>query len=230
MWGYGGISHGGAEVKALIALVGIFAAVIAVHGQETPKVYLSSKSAGNTWSAFRDQSQEMAKDFAKECPDVQVTTNQQDFDYQIVLNHIEVGLFVRDNQFSVMDIFGNVLSTNEKGSIKSGVKGVCALIRADWSNQAGARQRLVNALNAHFQKDGVLGYAEVTGDKLTVHSERASAMRFRMLLAGRQLSMARRAGIAMYVYTNDADQNFQYDVKLGQVVPGGALQAVEVNK
>lgn len=216
-------------MKALIA-AGVFAAVIAVHGQEVPKVHLTSTSAGNTWGAVRNQSQEMAKDFAKDCPGVRVTTNQ-DFDYGVSLNHIEVGLFVRDNQFAVTDMFGNILSTKEKGSIKNGIKGACALILADWSNQAGTRQKLINAIGASFQKEGVMGYAEISGDKLTVHSERASAMRFHMILAHqRGLAMVRRAGIATYVYTNDADQTFVYDMKAGQIVPPATQQAIEASK
>jgi hypothetical protein len=68
-----------------------------------------------------------------------------------------------------------------------------------------------------------MGYAEVSGDKLTVHSERASPMRFRMILASQQeLSMVRRAGIAIFVYTNDADQTFVYDVKSARLLSPAA--------
>jgi hypothetical protein len=215
-------------VKTLI-VVGIIAAAFAAHGQEAPNVYLTSKSMGSNWNAFRDQSQEMAKDFAKACPGVHITTSRQDADYQVSLNHIEAGLFVRDNQIAVEDTLGTLLSTKEKSSINSGVKGACALILADWSNPTDARQRLVKAINADFQKSGVMGYAELSGDKLTIHSERASAMRFRMILASRELSMIRRAGIATYVYTNDADQNFAYDVKSGQIVQPATQQAAQAN-
>jgi hypothetical protein len=211
-------------MKTLVAL-GLFAAVITANGQESPKVYLASKSAGNTWNALRDQSQEMAKDFAKECRKVQVTTSQQDADYTVSLNHIEAGLFIRDNQIAVTDLLGNMLSTKEGNSIKGGVKGACALILADWSSPTDARERLVKGINAGFQRDNVVGYAEISGDKFTVHSERASTMRFRMILASRELSMIRRAGIATYVYTNDADQNFVYDVKSGLIVPPATQQA-----
>jgi len=216
-------------VKVLIA-AGIFAAAIATLEQEAPKVYLTWKSAGNTWNAMRDQSQEMARDLARDCPGVQVTTSQQDADYLVNLNHIEVGLFVRDNQLAVSDMFGNLLSTKEKGSIRDGVKGACALILADWSNQAGVRQKLVKGMNAEAQKAGVAAYTELSGDKLTVHSERASAMRFHMFLASQRfLSIARRAGIAIFAYTNDADQNFVYDVKAGQILNPATEQAVRAN-
>jgi hypothetical protein len=209
--------------------IGVLASAVAVYAQDSPNVYLESKSAGSNWNSLRDQSQEMAKDFAKACPGVQVTANRQDADYAVTLNHIEAGLFLRDNQIAVSDTLGNLLSTKEKGSISSGVKGACALILSDWSNPTDVRQRLVKGVKAEFQRGGVVGYAEISGEKLTIHSERPSAMRFRMLLASRQLSMIRRAGILTYVYTNDGDQNFVYDVKSGQIVPPATQEATRAN-
>ena len=49
-----------------------------------------------------------------------------------ILNHIEVGLFARDNQIEVANKNGDLLATREKGGIKGGVKGVCNIILADW--------------------------------------------------------------------------------------------------
>ena len=168
---YSGLANGGADVKTL-TVVWVLCIALTTFGQEVPKVYLTSKSAGNTWGAVRDQSHELAKDFGRDCPAVQVTTNQQAADYQVGLNHIEVGLFVRDNQLAVTDMFGNVLATSEKNSIRNGVKGACAQILADWSNQAATRQKLINGVGAGFQKEKVMGYAEISGDKFTIHSER----------------------------------------------------------
>jgi hypothetical protein len=213
----------------IFVVIGILASAIAGYAQESPNIYLESRSAGSNFNALRDQTQEMAKDFTKACPGVLVTTNRQDADYAISLNHIEAGLFLRDNQIAVSDTLGNLLSTKEKGSISSGVKGACALILSDWSNPTDVRQRLIKGVNAEFQRGGIVGYAEISGDKLTIHSERASAMRFRMLLASRQLSMIRRAGIATYVYTNDGDQNFVYDVKSSQIVPPATQEAARAN-
>jgi len=85
-------------------------------------------------------------------------------------------------------------------------------------DQAAARQLLLQAINGQFAKDGVAGYAEVSGDNLTVHSERASAMRFHMTLASQKfISMMQDAGIATYRYTNEAEQSFVYDVKAGKI-------------
>ena len=78
---------------------------------------------------------EMSKDFVKVCPGVRVTLNQQMADYTVVLNHIEVGLFARDNQMQVADKNGDLLQTKEGGGIKGGVKQVCELILANWSKQ-----------------------------------------------------------------------------------------------
>jgi hypothetical protein len=97
-----------------------------------PRVFLQSASKGNRWNAARDQSMEMGKDFDKNCPEVQITINQQLADYTIVLNHIEVG-FARDNQFQIANKVGDLISkTKEGGSINGGVKKACELILADW--------------------------------------------------------------------------------------------------
>ena len=98
------------------------------------------------------------------------------------------------------------------------MKSACALIDADWSDQALTRTKYLNAINAGFRKDGVAGSAEIVGDNLIVHSERANRMRFHMLLANYKSSLLqKRAGIALFIYTNDADQNFAYNVKSGDV-------------
>jgi len=78
---------------------------------------------------------EMSKDFAKICPGVRVTINQQVADYTVILNHIELGLFARDNQMQVADKNGDLLKTREGGGIKGSVKNVCELILADWAKQ-----------------------------------------------------------------------------------------------
>jgi hypothetical protein len=214
------------SLSLLLMAVGSLAQV-----RETPKLYLEAKSVGSNWNAFRDQSQEMAKDFAKNCPDVQVTTSKASADYEIVLNHIEAGLLFRDNQLAITDMFGNLLSTKEGGSIAKGVRGACALILSNWSNRVGSKQKLLDAINGAFQRDGILGYAELSGEKLTVHSQRATEMRFHMtLVSGRMLDMMRRAGVSTYTYTNDSDQNFLYDVRAAQIIPFTAAPVVSASE
>jgi hypothetical protein len=103
-----------------------------------PRVFLQASSHGNVWAAQRDQSMEMAKDFQKNCPEVKVTILQTAADYTVMLNHIEVGAFARDNHFQVANREGDMLSgVREKngrksGSIKGGVKAVCNVILSDW--------------------------------------------------------------------------------------------------
>jgi hypothetical protein len=84
---------------------------------------------------------EMSKDFVKVCPGVQITLNQQAADYTVLLNHIERGLFARDNQMQVADKNGDLLKTSEGGGIKGGVKKVCKLILQDWPKQANAPEK-----------------------------------------------------------------------------------------
>jgi hypothetical protein len=65
---------------------------------------------------------EMSNDFAKVCTGVRITVNQQAADYTVLLNHIELGLFARDNQMQVADKNSDLLETKEGGGIKGGVK------------------------------------------------------------------------------------------------------------
>lgn len=79
---------------------------------------------------------EMSKDFEKDCPGVKITILQQMADYTVVLNHIEIGAFVRDNQIQVANKDGDLISkTKEGGSIEGGVKKACTLILADWAKK-----------------------------------------------------------------------------------------------
>jgi hypothetical protein len=105
-----------------------------------PRVFLQSASKGNTWNATRDQSMEMAKDFQRDCPNVKVTIAQSAADYTVLLNHIEVGLIVRDNQVQVADRNGDMLILHEgtgikSGSIRGSVRIACRMITEDWNTK-----------------------------------------------------------------------------------------------
>jgi hypothetical protein len=102
-----------------------------------PRVFLTSQSKGTNQNAARDQSMEMGKDFERDCAGVRITLNQSMADYTVSLNHIEVGLLVRDNQVQIADHNGDLISkTKEGGSIAGAVKKACDLILADWGKQA----------------------------------------------------------------------------------------------
>jgi hypothetical protein len=103
--------------------------------RQAPRVFLQSASNGNTWNSRRDQSMEMSKDFQKACPGIVVTINQQMGDYTVILSHIELGAWARDNQLQVADKSGDLLKTREGGSIKGNVKTICTLILSDWAKQ-----------------------------------------------------------------------------------------------
>lgn len=101
-----------------------------------PRVFLTSQSKGLNRNADRDQSMEMSKDFEKDCPGVKITILQNAADYTVLLNHIEVGLLIRDNQFQVANRDGDLISkTKEGGSIDQGVKKACTAIMNDWSTK-----------------------------------------------------------------------------------------------
>ena len=101
-----------------------------------PRVFLSAASKGNNQNSARDQAMEMSHDLEKNCPSVRITINSQAADYTVLLNHIEVGLLVRDNQFQIANKDGDLITkTKEGGSIKGGAKRACELILADWAKK-----------------------------------------------------------------------------------------------
>jgi hypothetical protein len=110
--------------------------------------------------------------------------------------------------------------------------------QADPNGAAGPRvytkQQIVDLINQDLRKrsaeDGKAGYAEAVGDKLIVHSERTSAMRFHAVTGGADPAWTdalRKAGFATEVYTNDADQRFEFDLATRKEVTADATQ---VNK
>jgi hypothetical protein len=83
------------------------------------------------------------------------------------------------------------------------------------------RQKMIEAENAGFKKENVVGFAEIVGDSYIVHCERASSMRFHANMLNNKGYMAalQRAEILLLIYTNDTDQKFVFDMKTGQIVP-----------
>jgi len=102
-----------------------------------PRIFLTSSSKGTNQNAARDQSMEMSKDFERDCPSVKITINQANADYTVALNHIEVGLLIRDNQIQIANRDGDLISkTKEGGSIAGAVKKACTLILSDYSKKS----------------------------------------------------------------------------------------------
>jgi hypothetical protein len=194
----------------------VWSSAVVLAQAASPTVYLAAQPFGNTWDAKRDQSQEMSKDFAKNCPSIQVSADKQ-ANYGVRLNHGEAGQAVRDNQFSVVDGLGNVLATREQSSMNRDVKSICELITADWNNEASLQAKLVKSFNDAFAKNNIEGYAEYKDGNLAVHSARATVMRFHMIINSGALGFARQAGIKTIRYTNDADQDLTYDLATAQI-------------
>ncbi len=95
--------------------------------------------------------------------------------------------------------------------------------QVDPNGAAGPRvytkQQIVGLINQEMSKtsavDGKAGYAEAVGDKLIIHSERTSAMRFHAVTDGAEPAWTdaiRNAGFVTEVYTDDADQRFEFDL------------------
>jgi len=100
---------------------------------ESPRVYVGAQSVGNVWAALRDQSMELSKDLERGCPFIKITITQKNADYTVLLNHIEVGTFGRDNQIQVADSTGDLISsTKEGGSIDGNARKSCLEILNNW--------------------------------------------------------------------------------------------------
>jgi|CZKY01.1.fsa_nt_gi hypothetical protein len=119
--------------KTIALLIVTLALTASVLAQDQPKVFIQSASSGSNRNAARNQTIEMSKDFQKQCPEVKITIRQDLADYTLVLNHIEHGLFVRDNQIEVADRDGSLLTTRERGSIKNNTRFACDLILKDFA-------------------------------------------------------------------------------------------------
>jgi hypothetical protein len=87
------------------------------------------------------------------------------------------------------------------------------------------RQQVIDDLNKSFQDQKVVGYTEIADETFTMHSERASEMRFHMVLDKQMLGVFHTIGIKTFVYTNDKDQKYVYDVAAGHVVTPRAPSA-----
>ena len=84
-------------------------------------------------------------------------------------------------------------------AVKAARTAPVPLTRAD-------RTKWLADFNADAQKNGVPLYGEIIADTLTIHSERASDIRWHaMLLNESFMAQLRQMGIATLVYTNDKD-------------------------
>jgi hypothetical protein len=92
-----------------------------------------------------------------------------------------------------------------------------------------ARQRFIDGQRRAFLKNGVAGYAEFSGDTLIIHSERASAIRFHAGVSDvKFLTLFRSMNANTYIYTNDADQRFEFDVAHNrEVTPDSVARRTE---
>jgi hypothetical protein len=174
----------------------------------------------------------MAKDFQSKCPGTTITIAQDKADYTVILNHIEVGLFARDNQMEVANRDGNILSVSEKGGIKRGVGDACRLILADWEKQkkpeppspaiapapaaAGpddssrARQAFADVASGRLRAEGA-GFAEVVNTTLVIHSVYADEDSYDKLIADQKFTTELlRRGFTQFVYTNDHQRTFTW--------------------
>lgn len=86
---------------------------------------------------------------------------------------------------------------------------------------SAARVAMLHNINVQLSSTGV-GFAELNGDTLTIHSNRADATRFATFnTAGLQAAL-RGLKITQLVYTNDKDQTFTWSDSQGTAPPPDA--------
>jgi len=108
--------------------------------EDRPRVFVGASSAGDRWSAARNQSMEMGADFERVCPFVRISISEANIDYTVLLSHVELGWFERDNQVQVANSNGDLISkTGEGRSINRDAKWICNLIESDWYAQKAGR-------------------------------------------------------------------------------------------
>jgi PEGA domain/PDZ domain len=133
--------------------------------QDKPRVFMAGRgtingmthgSAGGTgsgsgwWAAGRtdsivdshDESMELARDFASNCPGAQVTVNPDAADYVTGLNReskAKKGLFSKNNQIQVSNKAGDVLLASTVRSVATAAKDACNLILSDFAVHGHAR-------------------------------------------------------------------------------------------
>ena len=100
-----------------------------------PRVFLALASTEAGQGTPQDQATQISKEFAQNCPGVQVASNQNMTDYTVRLSPVEDGA-AHDPQFRVANKDGSLISnTNEGVAIGDGVKKACNAILADWAGK-----------------------------------------------------------------------------------------------
>jgi hypothetical protein len=98
-----------------------------------PRVLLTLANSSAGQSAPQDQSMQMSKEFAQNCPGAQVTIDPEMIDYTVFLNSVQDSA-VQYTQIRITNKDGNLISnTKESESIDGGVKKACNVIMADWA-------------------------------------------------------------------------------------------------
>jgi hypothetical protein len=112
-------------------------------------------------------------------------------------------------------VFNPCLLTSESNWVNITAEVTAALTQPPAAKPLtrGDRAAWVTNFNDGMRKQNVAGYAEITGDVLTVHSERTSSVRFHAALVNNALmDSLKQMEIATLIYTNDADLKFTYDL------------------
>jgi tetratricopeptide (TPR) repeat protein len=127
-------------------------ATLPASTRSQPRVLFLSQGHGDGFNAMRDQSMEMSEDFQESCSMVLVSVNENEADYTVLLNHIEVGV-ARENQIEVANKNGDIIAgPRDGGSIESGTKWLCNFIIADWYTRTAKRNALGQGVPQNYDQ------------------------------------------------------------------------------
>ena len=81
------------------------------------------------------------------------------------------------------------------------------------------QQILIQSVRADATKTGIAKFAEIKGNTYVLHSERAGIVRFHSLITDpAYMTEMKQAELKTFVYTNDKDQTFTYDLVGGKEI------------
>jgi hypothetical protein len=138
-------------MKMISITAGILLTFTTGYAQQKPRVLITDSQSWETSGAFggssggfagvgkggaRPQTVEIMKTFGEECPNVTVTTNKDNADYVVLLDHEGgKGALRKDNKFALVKKDGDVIKSGSTRSLGNSVKDACKALMDDWARK-----------------------------------------------------------------------------------------------
>jgi hypothetical protein len=138
-------------MKTISIAAAVLFTVTLAYAQQKPKVFITDSQSWETKGAFggsssgfggaakggaRPQTVEIIKTFNEECPIVTVTTNKDNADFVVLLDHEGgKGALRKDNKFALVNKDGDVIKSGSTRSLGNSVKEACKALTEDWGRK-----------------------------------------------------------------------------------------------